>query len=123
MDEAKVITIVDDDPSVRKALGRLIKAAGYKAIAYDSAEAFLAASKSDQSDCLILDVQLPGMSGLELQANLAKEGSKCPIVFISAFSHEYARGQAINAGEARFLPKPLDADELIRCIAKMVVGE
>lgn len=123
MDEAKVITIVDDDSSVRKALDRLIKAAGYKAIAYDSAEAFLTASESDQTDCLILDVQLPGISGLELQANLAKEGSKCPIVFISAFSDQYARDEAIHAGAACFLPKPLDTDQLIRCIEKMIFAE
>ena len=113
-----MITVVDDDPSVRKSLRRLIKAAGYDSIAYESAEEFLAAPTGAESDCLILDVHLPGMSGLALQADLTQTGSKCPIVFISAFSDEDVRSQAIEAGATDFLPKPLDSDRLLRAIQR-----
>ena len=115
-----MITVVDDDPSVRKALSRLIKAAGYDAETYESAEDFLDSSALDSSDCLILDVQLPGMSGLQLQAELSRSRHRCPIVFISAFSDENARIEAVRNGAIEFLPKPLDSDRLLNIIDQVV---
>ena len=113
-----IITVVDDDPSVRKALGRLIKTAGYDAEAYASAEDFLDSSAPEGSDCLILDVHLPGMSGLELQAELSRSHHRCPIVFISAFSDENARDEAVRNGAIEFLPKPLDSEVLLNIIGQ-----
>jgi FixJ family two-component response regulator len=111
-----MITVVDDDPSVRKALSRLIHAAGYSAETYESAEAFLAAGAAAKSDCVILDVHLPGKSGLELQAELAKSGTSRPIIFITAFDDERARSQALQTGASEFLRKPLDSERLLEAI-------
>lgn len=121
-DAAIMITIVDDDPSVRKALGRLVLASGYEAALYDSAEAFLSAGVIDQTECLVLDVHLPGMSGLELQAMLAKSHVNCPIIFITAFDAERPRQQAYDAGAISFLRKPLDSERLIEAI-QSALGE
>ena len=111
-----IISLVDDDPSVRKALCRLITVAGYEAAAYDSAEAFMKAGAAEASDCIILDVHLPRKSGLELQADLVALSACCPIVFITAFDDESARLQALQAGAAAFLRKPLDAKRLLEVI-------
>jgi FixJ family two-component response regulator len=111
-----MISVIDDDNSVRKALIRLIKTAGYDAVAFGSAEEFLAADVLAQTRCLILDVHLPGKSGLELQAELASSAANCPIVFITAFDDERARAQALDTGAVQFLNKPLDSKILIEAI-------
>lgn len=113
-----MITVVDDDPSVRKALSRLIGASGYESAVYESAEAFLDANVAGETECLVLDVHLPGMSGLDLQAELANSGVKFPIVFITAYDEERPRTQALAAGATEFLCKPLDSDRLIDAIQK-----
>jgi FixJ family two-component response regulator len=118
-----MITVVDDDPSVRKALSRLIAASGYDAAMYESAEAFLEAGVAAQTECLVLDVHLPGMSGLDLQAELAKSGVNCPIVFITAFDAERPRRQALEAGAAGFLRKPLDSEHLLEAIEAALGGD
>mgnify|MGYP001826347124 FL=1 len=123
MREAKkqnMITVVDDDLSVRKALSRLIKAAGYDVEIFESAEDFLNSSALDGSDFLIFEVQLQGMSGLELQAELSRSRHRCPFVFISAFSDENARIEAVRNGAIEFLPKPLDSDRLLNIINQAV---
>ena len=114
------ICIVDDDDSVRKALGRLVRAAGYKADAFESAEDFLAGGRMDLSSCLILDVHLPGMNGLELQTAMKSESQDLPIIFISAFSNPAARSSAIATGAIDFLPKPLDTDRLLTTIERAI---
>jgi FixJ family two-component response regulator len=116
-----MITVVDGDPSVRKALSRLIGASGYESAVYESAEAFLDADVADETECLVLDVHLPGMSGLDLQAELANTGVKFPIVFITAFDEERPRTQALAAGATEFLCKPLDSDRLIAAIQKAMM--
>lgn len=117
-----MITVVDDDPSVRKALSRMIGAFGYDAAVYDSAEAFLDANVASETECLVLDVHLPGMSGLDLQAQLANSGVRFPIVFITAFDEERPRKQALAAGATEFLCKPIDSDRLITAIGKAIEG-
>lgn len=117
-----MITVVDDDKSVRKALCRLIKAAGYDVRAYESAEQFLAERTTADSDCLILDVHLPGISGLELQTHLAAANQVHPVVFITAFDDEKACSQALANGAIEFLQKPLDGNRLLEVI-KAVVNE
>ena len=115
-----IICVVDDDPSVRKALSRLIEVAGYTAAAYDSAEAFIDAGAAETSDCVILDVHLPGMSGLELQAKLVTMRASCPVVFVTAFDDESARLQALEAGVVQFLRKPLDTEHLLDVIKSVL---
>ncbi len=113
--EPKVF-VVDDDASVRVALGRLIRSAGLEVETFVSAEDLLETWPSDSAGCLILDVQLPGLSGLELQSKLAASGSTVPIVFITAHDDPDARTQALNGGAAEFLEKPFDDEALITAI-------
>lgn len=117
-----MITVVDDDPSVRKALSRMIHAAGYSAETYESAEAFTASGAAAKSDCVILDVHLPGKSGLELQLELAKAAPTRPIIFITAFDNDQARSQALEAGAVEFLRKPLDSQRLLEAIESALAG-
>ncbi|MGE3778243.1 MAG: response regulator transcription factor [Pirellulaceae bacterium] len=110
------ISVVDDDLSARKSLKRLITVAGYTAAVYDSAETFADAQAAETSDCVILDVHLPGKSGLELQAELVASCAGCPIIFITAFDDESARSLALQAGAFAFLRKPLDTERLLDVI-------
>ena len=123
MADAPLVTVVDDDPSVRKALGRLCKSSGYSVNLYDSSESFLDADVADKTDCLILDVHLPGMSGLELQAELVSADKHCPIVFITAFEDDRARREALEDGAIDFLGKPLDTDHLLQLIEQALLGQ
>lgn len=116
MTEIPRITIVDDDPSVRRALGRLCKSAGYIVQSFASAEAFLEANDIDGVDCLILDVHLPGQSGLQLQTDLCAAKKCLPIVFVTAYSDDRVRSQALERGAVEFLRKPLDSERLLDVI-------
>ncbi len=113
--ESKVF-VVDDDASVRVALGRLMRSAGLEVETFASAEDLLEAWPSGPSGCLILDVQLPGLSGLELQSKLAALGSTVPIIFITAHDDPDGRTQALNDGAAGFLEKPFDDEALLAAI-------
>jgi FixJ family two-component response regulator len=116
MTDVPRISVVDDDPSARKALGRLCKSVGYHVELYESAEAFLDASATGKTDFLILDVDLPGKSGLEVQAELVASNRRCPTVFITAFDDDAARSKALEDGALDFLGKPLDVDHLLDLI-------
>jgi FixJ family two-component response regulator len=114
--EKVVISIVDDDESVRKALQRLIKSVGLKVEAFASAEDFLSRANPYEAACLVLDLQLPGMNGLELQAELRAANCRIPIVFISAHGDGQARAQALAAGAIDFLQKPFGEKALFGAI-------
>src|SRR5690242_3585784 len=105
---AGVIAIVDDDDSVRSALLSMMKSAGLPALAFSSAEEYLASGRQNETDCLIADIRMPGMSGLELQAKLEAEHRHIPVVFISAHGDGEMRLQALRAGAVEFLAKPID---------------
>jgi FixJ family two-component response regulator len=111
--ETKLVAIVDDDDSVRTALQGLLKAVGLKAQAFASAEGFLESGKQDQTACLITDIRMPGMSGLELQAKLNAEHRRIPIIFITAHGDAKMRMQALRAGAVEFLAKPFDDEALL----------
>ena len=113
--EPKVF-VVDGDASVRVAIGRLIRSAGLAVETFASAEDLLEAWSSDPSGCLILDVRLPGLSGLELQSKLAALGSTVPIIFMTAHDDPDARTQALNGGAVGFLEKPFDDEDLLGAI-------
>jgi FixJ family two-component response regulator len=111
-----LISIVDDDESVREAIESLIKSVGYKAQVFESAEQFLDRNNIEEESCLILDVKMPGMSGLELQRRLAADGYQIPIIFISAHSDDKTRAQALAAGAVDFLFKPFSEEALVDAV-------
>ena len=115
-----VISIVDDDESFRKATVNFVRSLGYAASAFSSAEEFLQGEHARDSDCLITDLQMPGMSGLELQSRLAAAGNSLPIIFVSAFAEMKARQQALAAGAVEFLDKPLRDERLTSCLAALL---
>jgi FixJ family two-component response regulator len=107
---------VDDDDSVRAAVGSLVRSLGFEVLAFPSAEAFLATPRLDEVACLITDVQMPGMGGVELQSALAASGRALPIIFITAFPEERVRLRAEAAGAFGFLTKPFEGQAMIRCL-------
>jgi FixJ family two-component response regulator len=113
---APVISIVDDDEEVRRATAGLVRALGYRARAYASAEAFLDSADADESDCLILDVQMPGMGGPELQQALLRSAKLVPIVFMTAFADARVRAAVLAAGAVDLLAKPCDGKALVDSI-------
>ena len=115
------VAVVDDDENLRRSWARLLRAAGMQPTTYPSAEAFLADPKHPQFDCLVLDVQLLGMSGLELQKQLDVEGIATPILFITAHDDPHAREQACAAGCAGYFRKTDSGSEVLEAIRRVVV--
>ena len=114
MPQVPVISIIDDDASVRAATNRLVRSLGYVAFTFASADEFLRSPQLRDSSCLIADVQMPGMSGVDLQSFLRARGSRLPIIFITAFPEESVRARALDAGAVCFLTKPFDGLTLIK---------
>jgi FixJ family two-component response regulator len=114
--EAAVISIVDDDASFRRATARLVRSLGHAVAAFGSAEEFLKSDRIRETACLISDVQMPGMSGLELQNRLLAQGVRLPVIFITAYPESNAREQALASGALGFLNKPFNEDNLIACL-------
>ncbi len=111
--QSKLIAIVDDDDSVRIALEGLLKSVGLLAQAFESGEEFILSGQQSETGCLIADIRMPGMSGLELQRRLNAEGFRIPIVFITAHGDAKMRMQALRAGAVEFLAKPFDDEALL----------
>ena len=115
-----VIAIVDDDPSVREGLHSLIRSAGWRAETFASAQEFLARPGAEAPSCLMLDLQLPGLSGLDLQKRMAEVGLEIPIVFLTGHGNIPASVQAMKAGAIEFLTKPVDEQDLLRAIQEAI---
>jgi FixJ family two-component response regulator len=111
--KTKLVAIVDDDDSMRSALQGLLKAVGLAAQAFASAEEFLKSGQQCQTACLIADIRMPGMSGLELQAKLNAEHCRIPTIFITAHGDEKMRMQALRAGAVEFMAKPFNDEALL----------
>ncbi len=111
-----LISVVDDDESVRRTTTRLIESFGFRAAAFESAETFLRSRLRDDTSCLILDVQMPGMNGLQLQSHLAAEGCGIPIIFITAYDEKESCRRATKAGAIAFLGKPFSDEQLLKAI-------
>ncbi len=109
------IIIVDDDPSMSEAMERLLTTSGWAVLSYASAEEFLVAERAGNAALLILDIQLPGMSGLELQQRLAAEGTSPPVIFITGYDRPSFRVKAEEAGAA-YLAKPFHGHQLIEAV-------
>src|SRR5580658_8393748 len=110
------IVIIDDDVLVRQSLGDCMESAGYAVESFDSAEEFLASGSARKAACLIVDVQLPGITGLELQDRLAGGDNPVPIVFVSAQGTQANREKAMSRGATGFLSKPFRRDDLVRLV-------
>ena len=115
-----IIAIVDDDPSAREGLQSLIESAGWRAETFASAQDFLARSGAEVPSCLILDLQLPGLSGLDLQKRMAEVGLEIPIVFLTGHGNIPASVKAMKAGAVEFLTKPFDEEELLQAIQEAI---
>jgi FixJ family two-component response regulator len=113
-----VIAIVDDDESFLQATISFVRSLGYSAAAFPSADAFLNSNAVENTDCLITDLQMPGMSGIELQNYLLAQGNRVPVIFVTAFPETDARGDALRAGAVGFLGKPFGDENLISCLNK-----
>ena len=109
----KLVAIVDDDQSVQSALQDLMESAGLSARCFGSAEEFLESDRRGETACLVTDIRMPGMSGLELQAKLKAEGSRIPIIFITAHGDAKMKSRAMKAGAVEFLFKPFDDEVLL----------
>ncbi|HKE61470.1 MAG TPA: response regulator transcription factor [Nitrospira sp.] len=121
MAEAKAIVfVVDDDLSVREALGSLIRSAGLKVETFASAQEFLARPRADVPSCLVLDVRLPGLSGLELQKRMAEVNIEIPIIFITGHGDVPTTVQAMKAGAVEFLTKPFRDEDLLEAIQQAI---
>jgi FixJ family two-component response regulator len=114
--KTKVVAIVDDDDSMRSALQGLMKVQGFATQVYPSAEDFLNSGQQYQTGCLIADIRMPGMSGLELQAKLNADSCKIPTIFITAHGDARMRLQALRAGAVEFLAKPFNDETLIESV-------
>ena len=113
-----VISIIDDDEFVRDAVKNLIRSLGYTAVAYASAEDYLRSNEHQTSSCLITDIQMPGMSGADLQAQLIAEGNLTPVIVMTAFDDEKVCARVLKAGARGYLKKPFDEKFLVQCLEK-----
>src|SRR6266478_8145971 len=116
MPEHIVVSIVDDDVSVRASTRRLLRSSGFRAEAFASAEEFLDSKSAAETACLILDLRMPAMNGLELQRRLSQNGNGVPIIFLSAHASEEEERSALSAGAVQFLRKPISKEALLSAI-------
>ena len=122
MASTPMVSVVDDDVWMRGGLQALITAIGYEVRTFESAEEFLASGSIAETACLITDLNMPGMSGLELQTYLRSEGHKTPIVIMTAYPAEEHRCRALQDCATSFLTKPLDERVLVGCLAHAIVS-
>jgi FixJ family two-component response regulator len=118
-----VISIIDDDASVRIATNNLVRSHGYRAHTFASAEDFLQSAHLNDTSCVIADVQMPVMSGVELLVHLRAQGHGVPFIFITAFPEESVRARALKAGAICFLAKPFDGPTLMNCLDAALAGQ
>jgi FixJ family two-component response regulator len=116
-----LISVVDDDESIRRTTTFLIESFGFRAAAFESAQSFLKSVQMDDTSCLLVDVQMPGMNGLQLQSELAAAGRGIPIIFITAYDNKDARLQAMQAGAVAFLGKPFNDEQLLQAVRSALV--
>lgn len=111
-----LISVVDDDESIRRSTTFLIESFGFQAAAFESAEVFLKSGLLTDTSCLILDVQMPNMNGLQLQKELSAAGRSIPIIFMTAYDDIESRGRAMRAGAVAFLAKPFSDEQLLQTV-------
>jgi FixJ family two-component response regulator len=119
-DDAPLVAIVDDDASVRRSTRRLIRSFGYRAEAFGSGEEFLSSADAAETACLVLDVRMPGVDGLEVQRRLAERDARIPIVFLTGRASETEESRARGAGAVEFLRKPVARATLLQVLQKVL---
>src|SRR5678816_3208071 len=122
MSDTAFVYVVDDDASVREGVARLIRSAGVMTQTFASGEEFLATARPKNPSCLVLDVNLPGLTGLDLQQELAKSGVQVPIIFLSGHGDIPMTVRALKAGAVNFLTKPFDDQDLLNAIDKCLIS-
>ena len=122
MRPALVVSVVDDDESVRRAINSLLRSVGFRVAAFASAEEFLGSEGLGRTECLILDLQMPGMDGLQLQRRLNLDGHRFPIVILTAHGDADMRARVMDAGAVAFLLKPFDGDTLVATLRRATDG-
>jgi FixJ family two-component response regulator len=120
MFEDELISIIDNDTLARYGVVALVESLGYKAVSFSSAEHFLASDAIAETTCLITDLQMPGLSGLELQEALRSQGHRTPVILMTTYPNESRRNPAIAGGAVGFLSKPFDDTSLIECLAAAI---
>ena len=118
MVESLLVAIVDDDESIRRATRSLLRAAGFATAAFTDAESFLRSAMRVSTACLVADMRMPGMNGLELYRTLVSSGERIPTVLITAYPEDVTRSRATEAGISCLLGKPFSPDELLECVQK-----
>lgn len=116
------VAVVDDEPAVRKGLSRLLRTAGFDTNTYESAQEFLDNLARERPDCLIVDLQMPGISGMELQGILRRAGAQLPVIIVTARDDPASHEKCLALGAAACLSKPLDCDTLVDVIHSVVGG-
>ncbi len=117
-----LITVIDDDESIRRTTTLLLESFGFRAAAFASAESFLRSGQLHDTSCLILDVRMPGMNGLELQSKLAAAGHGIPVIFITGYDDKDSRGRAMQAGAVAFLDKPFNDEQLLQTVRSALIA-
>jgi FixJ family two-component response regulator len=116
MSQTQMVSIVDDDPLAREGIKELVESLGYKVLAFVSAQDFLQSGAIAKTGCLITDLQMPGLNGLELQERLQAGGYNTPVILITAYPDEKHRSRAMSAGAIGFLSKPFEEQSLLECL-------
>jgi FixJ family two-component response regulator len=119
----QIVSIVDDDASVRAAMESLVRSLGFVAFVFESAEDFLRSPRVDDSACLITDVQMPGMNGLDLQDRLIAQGSRIPIIFVTAFPEQTIQNRAQAGGALAFVEKPFSGRTMIELLCQALATQ
>jgi FixJ family two-component response regulator len=115
-----VIAVVDDDPAIRESMDDLIMSFGYECRLFVSAEQFLESKQQADIDCIVVDVKMPGLSGIELQSELNRRGNHPPMIFVTSYQDERTRNAALNGGALAFLGKPVNIVSLIGCLESVL---
>ena len=124
MSKTLLVSVVEDDRFFRESMGRLMRSLGYTAEAFPSAADFLASPRLSETACLIADVNMPAMTGVELHKHLVDAGHAIPTILVTAYPNDVDRVRAMNDGVVCYLPKPIDEQHLIRCLrAALTPGE
>jgi FixJ family two-component response regulator len=122
VEHTPLISVVDDDEPIREAINELISSLGYRSVKFASAEEFLSSDRLSDTSCVITDVRMPGLSGIDLQSHLIAQGHTMPIIFITAHADEMTRSRALSAGAIGFLGKPFNEGCLIKCLDTALSG-
>jgi len=117
------VAIVDDDPRFRRALGRLIRAAGFQADAYGSGAEFLDAASRSLPDCVVLDLEMPGVNGFDVQERMAEHELRVPVIVVTGYDTPEAEARALKGGARAYLRKPVDEALLLNAIRRSLIGD